>query len=70
MSDLSDIQKRQIVRIRLAGASIIEMHQLLVLFRGTVSEVMAAYTKRSKTSWTMQNRLRKEKLSEGDCHRY
>ncbi|XP_055932000.1 uncharacterized protein LOC129962278 [Argiope bruennichi] len=64
MLDLSDFQTGQIVGGRLAGACVSETSQRLGVSGGTVSEVMAAYTQRGKTSLANQNSGRKEKLGE------
>ncbi|GFW37018.1 hypothetical protein TNCV_5019161 [Trichonephila clavipes] len=66
MSDLSDIQIDQIVRVRLAGASVSETFQLLSVSGNTVSKIMTVCTQSDKTNSAKQNSGRKEKLSGRD----
>jgi hypothetical protein len=44
MGDFSDFERRQIVGVHLAGASVIKTATLLGVSRETVSEIMLAYT--------------------------
>ncbi|GFT48356.1 uncharacterized protein TNCV_4709011 [Trichonephila clavipes] len=66
MFGLSDFQRGQIVRTRLAGESVTETSQFLEVSRGNMSKVMTAYTQCNNTSLAKQNSERKEKLSERD----
>ncbi|GFV24394.1 hypothetical protein TNCV_2005771 [Trichonephila clavipes] len=66
MLDLSDFQRGQIVGVRPAGTSVTQTSQFLEVSRDTVSKVMTAYTKCSKTNSAKQNSGWKEYLSERD----
>jgi hypothetical protein len=48
MGDLSDFERGQIVRVRLAGASVIRSDTLLGVSKGQISKVMSAHTNHGK----------------------
>jgi transposase len=66
MGDLSDFERGQIVRARLAGAFVIKTAILLGVSRATVSKVMSAYTNHGKTTSAKRNSGRKSTLTERD----
>jgi IS30 family transposase len=63
MGDLTDFERRPIVSVRLAGASVIKTATLLGVSRATVSKVMSAYTNHEKTT---SAKRRKSTLTERD----
>ncbi|GFX20728.1 HTH_Tnp_Tc3_2 domain-containing protein [Trichonephila clavipes] len=66
MSPLSDFQRGQIVGSHLVGESVTKTSQLLCVYCGTMSKVMAECTQRGRTSSAKQNSGWKKKLSEKD----
>jgi transposase len=66
MGDLSDFEREQIVRARLAGASVIKTATLLGISRTTVSKITSAYTNHGKTTSAKRNSGRKSALTERD----
>ena len=68
IGDLSDIQKGQIVVVRLAGGSVTQTATVLGVSRAAVSKVMVAYTNHRNTSSAERNSGQKPKLSARDHH--
>jgi predicted transcriptional regulator len=66
MGDLPDFERRQIVGVRSAGASVTETAILLGVSRATVSKVMLAYMNHEKTTSAKRNSGRKLTLTERD----
>ncbi|GFX41803.1 hypothetical protein TNCV_389161 [Trichonephila clavipes] len=60
------IFRGQIKGALLARSGVTKTSHLLGFSKGTVSEVMTAYTQRGKTSWVKQNSGGKEKFCERD----
>ena len=67
MTDLSDIQRAQIVGAHMAGANVTENAQILDISRGTVSKEMTAFEREGKMSSAKHRSGQKLKLSERDC---
>ena len=50
MGDLSDLQRGQIIGVRMTGATVTETAELLGISRDTVSKVVTAYEKEGTSS--------------------